>query len=146
MAIKSKSKDLRFDVAPSQVKLPRARNFPTENVHLQVKVEKMDFDGRWGWVTFKPVHLQKLLARLLECQKLTWQELRGSGSHCVSLNLITNDARKRLEFLQCDDIEELYSLRLTSKERIWGIKDGAIFWLLWWDPNHEICPCDKKNT
>ena len=51
-----------------------------------------------------------------------------------------------MQALQLDDWEELYSLRLSGRSRVWGLKEAGIFWILWWDPNHEICPSYKKNT
>ena len=31
-----------------------------------------------------------------------------------------------------DDLDQLYSLRLTGKKRIWGIKEGNILWEWQW--------------
>ncbi len=54
--------------------------------------------------------------------------------------------KKRLEEIEQDEIALFYSLRLSGKKRMWGIKDNNIFWILWWDPFHEICPSFKKHT
>ena len=32
--------------------------------------------------------------------------------------------------LDKDDCDELFSLRITGRKRIWGIKDGNILWIL----------------
>lgn len=45
-----------------------------------------------------------------------------------------------------DDLDQLFSLRLTVRKRVWGIKEGNIFWILWWDPEHEVCKSHKKHT
>jgi len=36
--------------------------------------------------------------------------------------------------------DALVSLRLSGKERVWGILQENALLLLWWDPGHEICP------
>jgi hypothetical protein len=55
-------------------------------------------------------------------------------------------ARDRLEDLRLEDIDELVSLRLGGAERVWGIRDGNVMLLLWWDPEHAVCPSLKKHT
>jgi len=45
-----------------------------------------------------------------------------------------------------DDAEELFEIRLSGKERVWGTMTGAVFNLLWWDPNHEVYEVKKKHT
>ena len=45
-----------------------------------------------------------------------------------------------------DDVDELMSFRLDSRGRVWCIQTGNIMRVLWWDPNHEVCPSFKKHT
>ena len=45
-----------------------------------------------------------------------------------------------------DDQEELVSFRIGGRERLWAIRVETEAFLLWWDPNHEICPSQKKGT
>jgi hypothetical protein len=37
-----------------------------------------------------------------------------------------------------DDLDHLWGIRLTGTERVWGMLDGAVFSLLWWDPDHLV--------
>jgi len=45
-----------------------------------------------------------------------------------------------------DDIDELFSLRLSSKECLWGILDNHILKILWWNMNHEVWPSKKETV
>lgn len=36
--------------------------------------------------------------------------------------------------------------RITAKERVWGLLVEDVFYLLWWDPEHEVCPSHLKHT
>jgi hypothetical protein len=54
-------------------------------------------------------------------------------------------AQKRAKELEWDD-SELFSLRLEGKLRLWGRRGGAILYLLWFDPEHLVCPSRKKDT
>jgi hypothetical protein len=77
---------------------------------------------------------------------MTWKDIWRQGSHEIELGRIIKDARSRLTEIKCDDIDCLASIRLAGKPRIWGIKDHHILHVLWWDPEHEICPSPLKHT
>lgn len=76
---------------------------------------------------------------------MTWAEILaatggrtcGNNSHLVPLSDLKKEAVDRLRELQQDDIDELFSLRLSGKERIYGIPDGRVLQILWFCPNHE---------
>jgi hypothetical protein len=42
--------------------------------------------------------------------------------------------------------DEALTIRLTNKKRLWGILDGPILYLLWWDRDHAVYPSLPKNT
>ena len=64
----------------------------------------------------------------------------GPRDHHVTIEQLVPEARTRLEELELDDIGQLYRLRLRGAQRVWGILEGYIFKILWWDPDHTICP------
>lgn len=131
---------------PYDNKSPRAVAVPNDRCQPEFKAEQMDMEGPWGWRNFEGLQIQEFLQRVFECQKLTWQTLRDNGAHSVDVATLVSDAQKRLKHIKKEDLEHLYSLRLSGRKRIWGIKEGNILWLLWWDPNHEVCPSHKKHT
>jgi len=77
---------------------------------------------------------------------MTWKDIICHGSHQCSKHRMSKDARDRLKEIRQDDIDELFSLRLTGKRRVWGIKVGRVLNFLWFDPKHLVCPSPKKNT
>ncbi|HWJ26775.1 MAG TPA: hypothetical protein VNS32_09540 [Flavisolibacter sp.] len=60
--------------------------------------------------------------------------------HSVAISALIPEAQKRLIELKLDDIEELFSIRLTGKIRIWGIRKLSYLQVLWFDFEHEVCP------
>lgn len=146
MKTKGKNRQPKLGAQPNSKKIPRAGEIPNDTLRPEFKTEKMDMQGKWGWSKFAIDNIKEFLGKLFESQKLSWQELRQNGSHLISVNQIVSEASKRLQVLELDDWEELYSIRLNGKSRLWGLKESNIFWILWWDPNHEICPSYKKNT
>jgi hypothetical protein len=45
-----------------------------------------------------------------------------------------------------DDVEAVLSLRISARERVWGILDGPALQVLWWDPEHQVYPVERRNT
>ena len=90
--------------------------------------------------------LKKVIERLTGFETITWDDLRRSGSHPVSIGDLIKEARDRLQKLKIDDLDELYSLRISGRERLWGMRIGNVFSVLWWDPEHAVCPSNKKHT
>lgn len=106
----------------------------------------LDIGGRWCWGSMDARTLVSVLTKLKSFERMNWQELRNDGSHSVPTFNLIKDARDRLEQLHLDDYDEIYSLRLTGTQRIYGIKDGGVIRILWWDPIHEIYHVEKKGT
>lgn len=80
---------------------------------------------------------------------MTWDAIVVTAkkfNHAVSCDSLCKSAKNRLQELELDDLDELVSLRVSSKKRIWAIRQGQHCLLLWWDPDHEVCPSEKKNT
>lgn len=132
----------------STAKNPRISSKQLDDGLPEFRAGKMDMGGKWGWhqPNSHTIDMKEFLDKIFENQKLSWQEIRNNKSHEVELDQIIPEARKRLEEIEQDEIATLYSLRLTGRMRIWGIKDNNIFWILWWDPHHEVCPSLKKHT
>jgi len=86
------------------------------------------------------------LKRLGELETVPWNELHATGSHSIPVSKLIRKAQRRLESLKLDDFQEIYSLRMSGKKRLWGIRVGSILRFLWWDPEHKICPSKKKHT
>jgi|APSaa5957512622_1039677.scaffolds.fasta_scaffold111010_2 hypothetical protein len=142
----NKAKKPRATTKPTVDKIPRAIITTTDNDCPDFRTAQMDNNELCNWNNLPFLNLQDLLQKLFESQRLTWQELRKKGSHPIDITALIADAQKRLCEIKKDDLDQLYSLRLTGKNRVWGIKEGNILWLLWWDPSHSICPSLKKHT
>jgi hypothetical protein len=78
---------------------------------------------------------------------MTWAEIDGPcGSHSVGIEDLCTEAQDQLKKLGMEELESLFSLRITGERRVWGVKDVAVLQILWWDPKHSVCPSGKKHT
>lgn len=135
--------DPKISKNPTQSESNKPQNFDAQTPVWQFK--SIDKDGRWGWEKItKETLWNSVIEKIKNYETMTWYSLNSNGSHSIAKIDIINEAQKRLRELGQDDIDKLYSLRLTGKQRMWGIKDGRILKILWFDPKHEICPSLKK--
>jgi len=147
---KRKGKKPYRKIDPSPEKVPRGRKkVEDSDIKLIVwHVGKIDKDGPWGWKDIEPERLwNNIHSKMSSFESMTWDEvMKGGDNHPVSVDGIIPDARRRLEEIGQDDIDELFSLRLSGRERIYGIRAGHIFKVLWRDPNHQVCPVPLRHT
>lgn len=94
---------------------------------------------------------EEILDKLISFEGQTWAEIQsasggrrnGTNSHFEDIAILCKDAQRRIEELHLD-IDQVFSLRLTATLRIYGILENGVFNVLWYDPNHEICPAVKR--
>lgn len=134
---------------------PRVKSDPESNRRKKPawNIGLIDPGGPW---CFKQLNREQwwddIFLKLKNYETMTWQEIydasggrsHGNNNHEVPICDLSSAARRRLKGLKLDDISSLFSLRLTGQQRIWGILDGNVLKLLWFDPEHEICPSLKK--
>jgi hypothetical protein len=152
----SKRKEVRLSLGSNpRDRDPRAKSDPVRNrrENPSWNVRLADPEGPWS---FRNLSCRSwwndIYAKLCDFETMTWQEIldasggrvHGNNNHEIPTSVLVPAARRRLKKLRMDDIDVLFSLRLTGRKRIWGILDGSVLKLLWYDPNHEIYPSMKN--
>jgi len=143
-------KSARQAVSPSTLRVPRLAFNPESISALNPvwKIGRIDVDGPWGHAAIdRTTLLTQILPKLKNYESMTWGDIERDHrrNHSVSVVQLTKEARDRLATLRIEE-EQLFRFRLTGTQRMWGIRDRDTFCILWWDPNHEICPAVKKHT
>lgn len=139
---------------PKNSSNPSPQKKSLANVSVSNDAEKIfwsfalvDREGEWGFNKIDKNRLHELVVSgFKNIEGLTWVELKSSGSHSIDLDQLDKKAVNRLKEIKLDDLEHLFSLRFSGKERLWGIRDGNVLQVLWWDPQHKVCPAPKKHT
>ena len=144
------SKKPRQIEEPSKGKIPKHIPIDWHSFSPAWNISFLDIDGEWGWDKVdKKILMGLIYTRLVEYENKTWHEILINSSkrnHRIPVKNLCPHAQKRLKELYQDDIDEVISLGLKSTERIYGIIDRNILKILWWDPDHNVCPCHLKNT
>ena len=123
--------------------------------HVSWRFSRMDRGGDWGYNQINKNNAWKdVFQKLRDFDSMTWDALlkdrrgksRGNANHWIPKEKLSKKARDRLNDVKRFDIEEVFSLRLTGKIRIFGVRNGSVLEILWYDPKHEVCPSTKRNT
>lgn len=135
-------------VTGAAVKRPATARDRDGDNRLSWRIALMDLDGPWPW-TMTPAKVLQVRSKIAEFERQTWAEL--SQQHVPRLKRIALDslctaAQNRLVHLKKDDVDGLWELRLAGQERVWGLRQADIFYLLWWDPDHQVCPSHLRHT
>ena len=56
---------------------------------------------------------------------------------------LSSEANRRLGKL---GIDEIVRIRVSAKGRLFALRDGDVFDLLWWDPEHQVYPTEPRRT
>ncbi|MBC3185082.1 hypothetical protein H7347_00545 [Corynebacterium sp. zg-331] len=92
-----------------------------------------------------------LLKFLDDVSGKTWQECENETSgrhkrnHYHDVTDLADDARRRLQYLD-DSEEQVFRFRLDGTGRLWGVRSGDLFRILWYDPEHAVYPVGKRHT
>lgn len=105
----------------------------------------VDRDGPFAWPIGTQVELG-ILQRLREFDTMRWPEIEGPDHHAIAVSKLSKIARDRLSAIKQDDLDEVFSFHFAGRPRIIGIRDRNAVKLLWWDPEHQVCPSIKKHT
>ncbi len=150
MAASKKNKKPKTAFVPSPAKSPKIQLYPDfMSSQPAWRISLIEMKGPFGWHAVNEATLYEIREKLANFEKMTWSEIlvrRKKRNHSVEVSKLCKDARDRLRMLKQDDIDELLSLGLSGKERVWGIREDNVLKVLWWDSNHSVCPSMKKHT
>jgi len=144
----------RLDNVPARHKtLPAPRALPdTGNSGDRIcwRFRHADHEGPWCFHETANGDLCDVLAQLAQFESMKVGELfPGGGYPGKDYNveeIPTSQAHERLDAIGLADMTKISVLRLGGQPRLYGFRDGNVFHVVWWDPQHEIWPSRLKHT
>ena len=142
------------------VPLSRGKNIPGEppaessdqrfqwNTNLLDAHVSTDVRCRWTW-DISPEDLKELLGFLGELSQQTWSEIeramtgsqtRRPKHHSHAVPSLCKAAQDRLAQVTDGSYPELFRFRYGGKQRLWGVRDRAVFMPIWLDLDHQVYP------
>lgn len=125
---------------------PAVARTPQSDPTISWRVGSMDVDGRWGWAGLDGDTVRLVHQKLAAFETMTWGELTKdkSNNKQIPVGNLCSEAQQRLTELRLDDQDALWQFRLGGRQRVWGWRAADVLHLLWWDPEHEVCPSAKR--
>jgi len=82
-----------------------------------------------------------IMSALKSYEQNTWEETirNRHHDHFIKKDRLAPFALERLTEINLDDAESFFRLRCNGSQRLWGIRKDDTFYVLWWDPYHQIC-------
>ena len=112
--------------------------------HPSWRFSTVDKGGPFIWPKGRQEELE-IVVKLHDFDSMKWSEIEGRDHHLLNADSISKEALNRLqEIKQEDNIDSIFSFHLNGMTRIVCIKDRNIAKLLWYDPNHKVCPPVKR--
>jgi len=137
---------IRAAALPKVVPRPKEFRPATQTGLLRFRFNCVDIGGPWCLSEIAAHDLRSLLARLKDFESMSCTQVFAPGSEMGKIyevaSLPSKAARDRLLELEYDDQAELARVRINGKQRLYGFLPdrGPEFYVLWWDPRHEIWP------
>lgn len=106
----------------------------------------MDKDGPFSFGNISIDEWNFILGKMRQWESMKWGEIEGDRNHAIKTQSFSAKARKRLVEINYELSEELFSFHLDGRKRLFGIRARSVFYVFWYDPDHEVCPSLKKHT
>jgi hypothetical protein len=138
------------DNNPTEGKTPRRMHDPAsfdqEYFTWRINDQYIDYDHDiLGWDKVSILEFLKKIAQPLQSYEgLLWREIKCKD-HCHEwvMDELPEHFYKRLQERQLF-IDELFQISLGSKPRLLGYRKGRLFYLIWYDPDHQFWPTKAK--
>lgn len=127
-------------------RLVRILQFDALKDNINWKFSMMDLCEPFAVSDITIEEWKKVLEKMREWENMTWGEILGRRDHAIEINKLSSEAKKRLIELNLDDFDEVLSLHIDGKKRLFGLRYNNTFYVLWWDREHKVCPSLKKHT
>lgn len=106
----------------------------------------------YGWMVHcssAQFFAEHVISKLKAMERMTWQEVlnasggkstgHGNNHHFISAaKLPRREKEQFIKLSYMEDYEEVFSLRLSGRERLIGVVDLNVFYVLWFDANHDF--------
>lgn len=144
---RGKEKIVQVESAPQVQKWPKTKSEPQFlGGFLSWRFGSADKGGPFAWSSLPDDRYREVMEKLHSFETMKQDDITKSGSHSIETYNLSKEAKDRLTEIKLDDIDEIMSFRMNGKGRVICHSDGSLMRILWWDPDHLVCPSKKRHT
>lgn len=127
----------------------------SNNKKVVWRFDMIDRSGKFAFdLNRKDFRHKDFMEKLIAYSSMTWRDVTSqthdegkSKHHFLSADSLSREALERVKARELDEsLDAIFSFALENKLRIVGVRIDENFHVLWYDPEHEICPSSKKHT
>lgn len=108
-----------------------------------------EYNGAWSWPD--GADAGHLLRFLVEVSQSSWARIHlavwdhgGRRHHEQEIGDLCPQAQARISELGHDQrFDYMYRFGVTKRKRLWGFAELGVYYVLWWDPEHQVCPLPR---
>lgn len=111
------------------------------------RIGRIQLVDPYGWHELDVQGISRVKARLASLERCTWKDIfiRNAGdNHQISVSELKCDIARKWMLESLPDQPYLWTIRVTAKERIWGILSEGAYQIVFWDPEHLIWEVPKR--
>lgn len=111
------------------------------------RINRIQMVDPYGWHELSLAQIRYIKSKLSEYERRTWNEIfikDKHWNHPLSVSEFKCSKAKKWMQVNMPDQDQLWTLRLSGAERIWGVFGDGIYLVLFWDPKHLIWETDRK--
>ena len=145
----------RKKISLNSKRVVREQGYSTDGEKVIWRFDMIDRGGKFAFdLDRADFPCCEIMKKMIDYCNMTWAEVKKqthddgkSKHHLISTEMQSKDAMDRFKARNLDEYgDSIFSFALQNKLRIIGIREGGHFHVLWYDPNHEVCPSKKKHT
>lgn len=129
-----------------------ATHIPNDQNERKVRFlfDIVDQGGPWSLLDISREDHARLLDVMAEVEGMKAGELFRVGHRlCKTYNDMARcpnkDVLRRLSE-KYEGLDHMVRIELDGLKRLYGVRTGHEFHIIWWDPNHEVWPSTLRNT
>lgn len=131
---------VKFDEVRQPVEAEKVDYF-----HLKAswRVKRIQLVDPYGFHEITQEGIGALRARLANFETMTWREIfltAKKQNHSIPVSRLRCERARRWMKENMPDQPELWTLRVSGAQRIWGIFSEGAYQVIFWDPEHLIYP------
>lgn len=110
-------------------------------------VFKQADDQKWPLHGIQKAHWKRLLKKLADLESMTFDQALSNhiATQCDLATCSNQQARRRLLDRYESDSAVEFRIAHSESMRLWALRYGREFHIIWWDPNHEVYPDGGRN-
>jgi hypothetical protein len=110
------------------------------------RVKNIQLVDPYGWQQLTLKDICYIREKLSAFESMTWGDIfvkDKKRNHSIPVNEFRCEQARRWMKRNMKEQLELWTIRLSGAERIWGIFSEGAYQIVFWDPNHLIFPTQQ---